>query len=182
MVLNYLKEMNIKVVREYIPGGMKQMKKNYGKFGKLDYYLPNSDFIWELDGAQHNTQVAFFGNTTLFHRMIVDKWKEYLVKKEKLKVIRFDQVAIWQNKYDWKQEMKNLLTFTSDKLTNQLKETEKRYKKYAKQHQNASKRRDIPDHVKRSHQIANTPSNKYITKYVLSMEPFGVCFGNETIR
>ena len=53
--------------------------------------------------------------------MILDKWKEYLVKKEKLKVIRFDQVAIWQNKYDWKQEMKNLLTFTSEQLTNPTK-------------------------------------------------------------
>ena len=35
------REMNITVVTQYIPGGMKQMKKNYGKFGKLDYYLPN---------------------------------------------------------------------------------------------------------------------------------------------
>ena len=80
MVLNFLQdEMNIKVVTQYIPGGMKQMKKNYGKFGKLDYHLPNSDFIWELDGAQHNLEVTRFGDTTLFHRMILDKWKEYLV-------------------------------------------------------------------------------------------------------
>jgi len=154
MVLNYLKEMNIKVVTQYIPGGMKQMKKNYGKFGKMDYHLPT--FIWELDGRQHNTQVAFFGNTTLFHRMILDKWKEYLVKKEKLKVIRFDQPAIWQNKYDWKQEMRNLLTFTSDKLRRQLKTTKKRYKMYAKQHNDKSKRRSIPEKVKRSHKKAHT--------------------------
>ena len=157
MVLNYLKEMNITVVTQYIPGGMKQMKKNYGKFGKLDYHLPNSDFIWELDGAQHNMELAFFGNTPLFHRMILDKWKEYLVKKEKLKVIRFDQPAIWQNKYDWKQEMENILTFTSDKLTNQLKETKKRYKTYAKQHNDKSKRRSIPEIVKRSHAMFQNP-------------------------
>jgi hypothetical protein len=135
---------------------MKQMKKNYGKFGKLDYRISNSDFIWELDGAQHNLEVAFFGNTTLFHRMILDKWKEYLVKKEKLKVIRFDQVAIWQNKYDWKQEMKNLLTFTSEQLINQRKETKKRYKMYAKEHNDKSKRRSIPEIVKRSHKKAGT--------------------------
>jgi len=158
MVLNFLQdEMNIKVVTQYIPGGMKQMKKNYGKFGKLDFYLPEFNLIWELDGRQHNTQVIRFGNTPLFHRMILDKWKEYLVKKEKLKVIRFDQVAIWQNKYDWKQEMKNLLTFTSDKLINQRKETKKRYKMYAKQHNNKSKRRIVPEIVKRSHKKAGTP-------------------------
>ena len=158
MVLNFLQdEMNIKVVTQYIPGGMKQMKKNYGKFGKLDYRIPNSEFIWELDGAQHNTQVAYFKSYTLFHRMILDKWKEYLVKKEKLKVIRFDQTAIWQNKYDWKQEMRNILTFTSDKLRRQLKTTKKRYKMYAKQHNDKSKRRSIPEIVKRSHNKANTP-------------------------
>ena len=172
MVLNFLQdEMNITVVTQYIPGGMKQMKKNYGKFGKLDYHLPNSDFIWELDGAQHNMEVAWFGDTTLFHRMILDKWKEYLVKKEKLKVIRFDQVAIWQNKYDWKQEMENILTFTSDKLRRQLKTTKKRYKMYAKQHNDKSKRRSIPEKVKRSHKKAITPLGamftimSFITKY-----------------
>ena len=158
MVLNFLQdEMNIKVVNQYIPGGMKQMKESYGKYGKLDYRIPNSDFIWELDGRQHNMQVIKFGKTTLFHRMILDKWKEYLVKKEGLNVIRFDQTAIWNNKYDWKQEMRNLLTFTSDKLTNQLKETKKRYKMYAKQHNDKSKRRSIPEIVKRSHKKAGTP-------------------------
>ena len=163
MVLKFLHEMNIKVVTQYIPGGMKQMKKNYGKFSKLDYRIPNSDFIWELDGAQHNTQVAYFKSYTLFHRMILDKWKEYLVKKEKLKVIRFDQVAIWQNKYDWKQEMENILTFTSDKLRRQLKTTKKRYKMYAKEHNDKSKRRSIPEKVKRSHKKAHTPLGAMFT-------------------
>jgi len=172
MVLNFLQdEMKIVVVTQYIPGGMKQMKRNYGKYGKLDYRIPNSDFIFELDGRQHNMQVTRFGDTPLFHRMILDKWKEYLVKKEKLKVIRFDQVAIWNNKYDWKQEMKNLLTFTSEQLTNQLKETKKRYKMYAKQHNDKSKRRSIPEKVKRSHKKAHTPLGamftimSFITKY-----------------
>ena len=173
MVSNFLQdEMNIKVVTQYIPGGMKQMKKNYGKFGKLDYHLPNSDFIWELDGAQHNMEVAWFGDTTLFHRMILDKWKEYLVKKEKLKVIRFDQTAIWQNKYDWKQEMRNLLTFTSEQLTNQQKETDKRYKKYAKQHNDKSKRMDIPEYVKWSHNKAMSPSYEHIIYFVLKYLKF----------
>lgn len=79
-----------------------------------------------------------------------------MVKKEKLNVIRFDQPAIWGNKYDWKQEMENLLTFTSDKLTNQFKETKKRYKMYAKEHNDKSKRRSIPEIVKRSHKKAGT--------------------------
>jgi very-short-patch-repair endonuclease len=171
MVLNFLQEMNIKVVTQYIPGGMKQMKKNYGKYGKLDFYLPNFNIIWELDGRQHNMQVTEFGDTTLFHRMILDKWKEFWARKYGLNVIRFDQEAIWGNKYDWKQEMENLLTFTSDKLRRQLKETKKRYKTYAKQHNNKSKRRSIPEKVKRSHKKAHTPLAaiftimSFITKY-----------------
>ena len=171
MVLDFLKEMNIKVVTQYIPGGMKKMKRNYGKYGKLDFYLPEFNIIWELDGQQHNMQHAFFGKTPLFHRMILDKWKEKLVKKEGMNVIRFDQTAIWGNKYNWKQEMKNLLTFTSDKLTNQLKETKKRYKTYAKQHNSKSKRRSIPEKVKISHKKAHTPLGamftimSFITKY-----------------
>ena len=166
MVLNFLQEMNIKVITQYIPGGMKQIKKNYGKFGKLDFYLPEFNLILEIDGRQHNTQVIRFGETPLFHRMILDKWKDFWARKCGMNVIRFDQVAIWNNKYDWKQEMKNLLTFTSDKLTNQLKATKKRYKMYAKQHNDKSKRRSIPEKVKRSHKKAHTPLGAmFTTKY-----------------
>ena len=162
-VLNYLQEMNIKVITQYIPGGMKQMKKNYGKFCKMDYYLPNSNIIWELDGRQHNTQVIRFGNTTLFQRMILDKWKEFWARKCGMNVIRFDQVAIWGDKYDWKQEMRNLLTLASDKLRRQLEETKKRYKKYTKEHNNKSKRRIVPEIVKRSHAMFTIMS--FISKY-----------------
>jgi hypothetical protein len=139
----------------------------------MDYYLPEVNILFELDGAQHNMEVAFFGNTSLFTRIILDKWKEFWARKCGLSVIRFDQTAISKDKYNWKQEMENILTFTSEQLTKQLKVTKKRYKKYAEQHQKASKRMDIPDRVKWSHQIANTPSTKYITKYVLVMKPFG---------
>ena len=151
MVLNYLQEMKIEVDTQYIPGG-KKMKQNYGKIGKMDYYLPTFNILWELDGAQHNTQVMHFGGT-LFHRMILDKWKEFWARECGMKVIRFDQEAIWNNKYDWKQEMKNLLTFSGKQLTNQQKVTKNRYKMYAKQHGKKSKRR-IPDMVTRSHKKA----------------------------
>ena len=107
--------------------------------------------------------VAHFKGLTLFSRVILDKWKEFLVRKEGMNVIRFDQEAIWGNKYDWKQEMRNLLTFTSDKLINQRKETKKRYKMYAKQHNNKSKRRSIPEKVKRSHAMFTIMS--FISKY-----------------
>ena len=177
MVLNFLLKMKFEVVREYIPGGKSGttslMKQTYGKNGFMDYYLPEVNILFELDGAQHNLEVAYFKSASLFTRMVLDKWKEFWARKCGLTVIRFDQPAILKNDYDWKQEMENILTFTSEQLTKQHKETEKRYKKYAEQHQKASKRMDIPDHVKISHQIANTPSNEYITKYVLAMKPFG---------
>jgi very-short-patch-repair endonuclease len=169
--------MKFEVVREYIPGGKcgttSLMNKTYGKNGFMDYYLPGFNILFELDGVQHNMEVAFFKSASLFTRMISDKWKEFWARKCGLSVIRFDQPAISKDKYNWKQEMENILTFTSEQLTKQLKVTKKRYKKYAEQHQKASKRMDIPDRVKWSHQIANTPSTKYITKYVLVMKPFG---------
>jgi very-short-patch-repair endonuclease len=175
-IFKLLLKMKFEVVREYIPGGKcgrtSLMYKTYGKNGFMDYYLPGLNILFELDGAQHNMEVAYF-KKSLFRRMISDKWKEFWARKYGLSVIRFDQPAILKDDYDWKQEMENILTFTSEQLTKQHKETEKRYKKYAEQHQKASKRMDIPDHVKISHQIANTPSNEYITKYVLAMKPFG---------
>jgi very-short-patch-repair endonuclease len=184
-IFKFLLKMKFEVVREYIPGGKSGttslMKQTYGKNGFMDYHLPGVNILFELDGRQHNMEVAYF-KTSLFTCMVLDKWKEFWAQKCGLSVIRFDQTAIWKNKYNWKQEMENILTFTSEQLTKQLKVTEKRYKKYAKQHQKASKRMDIPDHVKISHQIANTPSNEYITKYVLAMKPFGIRCGNETIR
>ena len=170
MVFKFLLKIKFEVVREYIPGGIpggksgttSLMKQTYGKNGFMDYHLPGFNILFELDGAQHNLEVAYFKSTSLFTRMIVDKWKEFWARKCGLSVIRFDQPAILKNNYDWKEEMENILTFTGSKLTNQLKVTKKRYKKYAKQHQKASKRMDIPDRVKISHQIANTPSNEYI--------------------
>jgi hypothetical protein len=159
MVLNYLQEMKIEVDTQYIPGG-KKMKQNYGKIGKMDYYLPTFNILWELDGAQHNTQVMHFGGT-LFHRMILDKWKEFWARECGMNVIRFDQEAIWNKKYDWKQEMKNILTLTSpEQLRRQLELTKKRYKNYAKEHNDNSKHRDIPEIVKVSHLEANTASSK----------------------
>ena len=185
-IFKFLLKMKFEVVREYIPGGKSGttslMNKTYGKNGFMDYYLPGFNILFELDGAQHNMELAYFKSASLFTRMVLDKWKEFWARKCGLTVIRFDQPAILKNDYNWKQEMENILTFTSDKLINQLKETEKRYKKYAKQHNDKSKRMDIPDRVKWSHQIANTPSTKYIAKYVLAMKPFGNRFGNETIR
>jgi very-short-patch-repair endonuclease len=174
-IFKFLLKMKFEVVREYIPGGKSGttslMKQTYGKNGFMDYYLPGFTILFELDGRQHNMEVAFFGNASLFTRMILDKWKEFWARKCGLSVIRFDQVAIWNNKYDWKQEMRNLLTFTSDKLRRQLKTTKKRYKMYAKQHNDKSKRRSIPEKVKRSHKKAHTHlgamfTTKYYRKYM----------------
>jgi len=160
-IFKFLLKMKFEVVREYIPGGKSGttslMKQTYGKNGFMDYYLPGFNILFELDGVQHNMEVAYFKSASLFTRMISDKWKEFWARKCGLSVIRFDQPAIKKDDYDWKEEMENILTFTSDKLTNQLKETKKRYKTYAKQHNDKSKRRSIPEIVKRSHKKAGTP-------------------------
>ena len=112
------------------------------------------------DRRSHSTtcKLPTFGDTTLFSPHDFGQVEGIFGSKRGMNVIRFDQTAIWGNKYDWKQEMKNLLTLTSDKLRRQLKETKKRYKTYAKEHNDKSKRRSIPEIVKRSHAMFQNPN------------------------
>ena len=66
-VFKFLRKMNIEVVREYIPGGIGTIinETNYGKNGLMDYHLPEFNILFELDGRQHNMEVATLANTTL---------------------------------------------------------------------------------------------------------------------
>lgn len=150
-VYNFLKEINVRVITQYTPGGIKKMQKNYGKFCKMDFYLPDLKLVFEIDGRQHNSHTHLFKNTTLHYRMILDQWKEYLVRKEGMVVVRFDQHAIWRDMYDWKKEISMLCTSEfSTALAN------KRYKKYAKKHMRG-KFRIVPAIVKESYKKYGEP-------------------------
>jgi hypothetical protein len=48
-------------------------------------------------------------HTTLFHRQIVDKWKEFMARSDGKKMFRLNQCAIWMDSYDWKREMRILV-------------------------------------------------------------------------
>lgn len=150
-VYNFLKEINVRVITQYTPGGIKKMRKNYGKFYKMDFYLPDLKLVFEIDGRQHNSHNHTFRSTTLHYRMILDQWKEFLVRKEGLVVVRFDQEAIWRDIYDWKKEMSMLCTSEfSTVLVN------KRYKMYAKKHMRG-KFRIVPAIVKESYKKYGEP-------------------------
>ena len=162
-VYNFLKELKVRVITQYTPGGIKKMRKNYGKFYKMDFYLPDLKLVFEIDGRQHNSHTHAFRSTTLHYRMILDQWKEYLVRKEGLVVVRFDQDAIWRDIYDWKKEMSMLCTSEfSTVLAN------KRYKMYAKKHMRG-KFRIVPEIVKESYKKYGEPlSLKALSKKCLN--------------
>tara|TARA_B100000780_G_scaffold221458_1_gene160528 strand:- start:213 stop:1769 length:1557 start_codon:yes stop_codon:yes gene_type:complete len=126
-VFNFLtKELNLPVKREYIPSFQ---WRDYKKRCRFDFLIVDLDIILEIDGPQHTEEVSqewirptllhprlleFFMEedpkrqirTALFHRQIVDKWKEFMARRDGKRVFRFNQHAIWVDSYDWKREMR----------------------------------------------------------------------------
>jgi hypothetical protein len=129
-VFNFLtKELELRVKREYKPSFQ---WRDYKKRCRFDFLLVDLDIILEIDGPQHTEEVAttwirptllhprlleFFMkedpkrqiHTTLFHRQIVDKWKEFMARRDGKKMFRLNQCAIWMDSYDWKREMRILV-------------------------------------------------------------------------
>ena len=129
-VFNFLtKELELRVKREYNPSFQ---WRDYKKRCRFDFLLVDLDIILEIDGPQHTEEVAntwirptllhpqlleFFMkedpkrqiHTALFHRQIVDKWKEFMARRDGKKLFRFNQCAIWMDSYDWKREMRILV-------------------------------------------------------------------------
>jgi len=112
-VFNFLtKEMKILVKREYLPSFQ---WRHYKKMCRFDFLLVGLDIILEIDGPQHTQEVPKeWMSTTLLHRQIVDKWKEFMARRDGKKVFRFNQHAIWMDSYDWKREMRTLVNTVKD--------------------------------------------------------------------
>jgi len=106
------KEMNLQVKREYSPPFQ---WRDYKKRSRFDFLLVGLDIILEIDGPQHTEEVSkAWISTTLFHRQLVDKWKEFLARRHGKRVFRFNQHAIWMDSYDWKREMRTLVNTVKD--------------------------------------------------------------------
>lgn len=81
----------------------------------FDFLLVGVDIIFEIDGPQHTQEVSKkWIPSTLLHRQIVDKWKEFMARRDGKKVFRFNQHAIWMDSYDWKREMRTLVNTVKD--------------------------------------------------------------------
>ena len=101
------KEMNLQVKREYSPPFQ---WRDYKKRSRFDFLLVGLDIIFEIDGPQHTQEVSKgWISSTLFYRQIVDKWKEFLARRDGKRVFRFNQHTIWTDSYDWKREMRTLV-------------------------------------------------------------------------
>tara|TARA_B110000091_G_scaffold92637_1_gene101090 strand:+ start:189 stop:683 length:495 start_codon:yes stop_codon:yes gene_type:complete len=112
-VFNFLtKELKLQVKREYLPPFQ---WRDYKKRSRFDFLLVGLDIILEIDGPQHTEEVSkAWISTTLFHRQLVDKWKEFLARRHGKRVFRFNQHAIWMDSYDWKREMRTLVNTVKD--------------------------------------------------------------------
>ena len=105
-------EMNLQVKREYSPPFQ---WRDYKKRSRFDFLLVGLDIIFEIDGPQHTQEVSKkWIPSTLLHRQIVDKWKEFMARRDGKKVFRFNQHAIWMDSYDWKREMRTLVNTVKD--------------------------------------------------------------------
>lgn len=101
------KELKLQVKREYIPSFQ---WRDYKKRRRFDFLLVDFDIIFEIDGPQHTEEVPQeWIRSTLLHRQIVDKWKEFLARRDGKRVFRFNQHTIWMDSYDWKAEMRTLV-------------------------------------------------------------------------
>ncbi len=104
-VYNFLSN-EFKIKKEYRPA------KRYKHMVqcRFDFLLKDFGKIFEIDGPQHTEEVSKgWIKSTLFHRQIRDKWKEFIARRENKRVYRFDQRAIWLDSYDWKSEMRNII-------------------------------------------------------------------------
>ena len=83
--------MNLQVKREYSPPFQ---WRDYKKRSRFDFLLVGLDIIFEIDGPQHTQEVSKkWIPSTLLHRQIVDKWKEFMARRDGKKVFRFNQLV-----------------------------------------------------------------------------------------
>jgi len=86
------------------------MPRIYKKQCRFDFLLIDYDLILEIDGVQHTEEVSNkWIRSSLLHRQIVDKWKEFVARRDGKRVVRLDQPAIWADTYDWKKDIKSQL-------------------------------------------------------------------------
>ena len=101
------RELKLQVRREYVPPFV---WRDYRKRCRFDFLLVGLGVVLEIDGPQHTKEVSkTWIRTTLLHRQIVDKWKEFLARRDGKLVFRFDQHAIWTDSYDWRTKIRILL-------------------------------------------------------------------------
>ena len=98
-----MKLLNYKIIR--------QLKKNWCKNNNTNKYLP-FDFcieeykiIIELDGIQHFEQVSNWSSPE--EQLKNDKYKEQCANENGHSIIRILQEDVFNDKYDWKNELIN---------------------------------------------------------------------------
>jgi len=109
-VYNFLfHELRLKLKTQYQP----DKKYKYMKSCFFDIFLVDFEAIFEIDGPQHTTEVPKeWISSTLINRQIVDKWKEFVARRDNKRVYRFNQHAIWTDSYDWKDEMREIIRYS----------------------------------------------------------------------
>ncbi len=100
---------NWKVICEFKKEWCKNKKTN--RFFRFDFCIEELKTIIELDGAWHFFQMGYVNNRnlTLEERHQRDLFKEKCANENGYKVIRLVQQEIFDNKYDWKKKLTELI-------------------------------------------------------------------------
>jgi very-short-patch-repair endonuclease len=97
-----------KIMKEIYPSIMYQLKVDWCKnvsYLPYDFYILNFNIIIELDGPQHFRQIMEW--KTPEDQQKTDKYKEKCANKNGYSIIRLLQEDVFNDKYDWKNELIN---------------------------------------------------------------------------
>lgn len=95
----------------------------------FDYYSKELNLIIELDGRQHMEEVNIFRDT-LEERQMKDFIKMKYLEKMNISLIRIFQEDVYENRYDWKTDIKNHVRKYDSHNVFYLSKKKERYIKY----------------------------------------------------
>lgn len=95
----------------------------------FDYYSKELNLIIELDGRQHMEEVNIFRDT-LEERQMKDFIKMKFLESQKITLIRIFQEDVYENRYDWKTDLKNYVKKYDSHDIFYLSKKKDRYEQY----------------------------------------------------
>jgi very-short-patch-repair endonuclease len=103
ILYEYMQLLNYKIIRQFKKNWCKN--NNTNKYLPFDFCIEEYKIIIELDGRQHFEQVSNWSSPE--EQLKNDKYKEQCANENGHSIIRILQEDVFNDKYDWKNELIN---------------------------------------------------------------------------